>query len=83
MTRKKQTPGEIATSEGYIKDFFDMVSPSAIKFNPDHFICGNSYRCVWAIREYPPITSDRALLARFGDKVSVTLHVYSREVDAV
>ena len=83
MTRKKQTPGEIAMSEGYIKDFFDMVSPSAIKFNPDHFICGNSYRCVWAIREYPPITSDKALLARFGDKESVTLHIYSREVDAV
>ncbi|MBR0236083.1 MAG: DUF87 domain-containing protein [Clostridia bacterium] len=82
MTKKRQTPEEFAVSEGYIKDFFDMVSPSAIKFNPDHFICGNSYRCVWAIREYPPVTTDKALLARFGDKESVTLHVYSREVDA-
>jgi len=83
MTKKRQTPRDYALSEGYIKDFFDMVSPSAIKFNPDHFICGNSYRCVWAIREYPPVTTDKALLARFGDKESVTLHVYSREVDAV
>ncbi len=83
MIRKKQTPEKVALSETYIKDYFDMVSPSVIKFNPEHFVCGNSFRCVWAIREYPPITSDKALLARFGDKESVTLHIYSREVDAI
>ena len=82
MTRRKQTPKDYASSEEYIKDFFDMVSPSAMKFYPDHFICGNTYRCVWAIREYPPVTTDMALLARFGDKECLTLHIYSREVDA-
>ena len=65
------------------KDFFDMAVPSAIRFNVDHFICGDSYRSVWAIREYPPQTSDQALLARFGDKEAVTVHLYTRLVDGV
>ena len=41
------------------------------------------YRSVWAIREYPPQTSDQALLARFGDKEAVTVHLYTRLVDGV
>ena len=60
-----------------------MAVPSAIRFNVDHFICGDSYRSVWAIREYPPQTSDQALLARFGDKEAVTVHLYTRLVDGV
>ena len=36
-----------------IQGFLDMIAPSVIKFNTDHFICGNTYRCVWALREYP------------------------------
>ncbi len=36
------------------KDFFDMILPGTIKFLSDHYILGDSYRCVWAIREYPP-----------------------------
>ena len=35
-----------------LQDFIDMISPSVIKFNTDHFICGNTFRCVWALREY-------------------------------
>lgn len=27
-----------------IKDFLDMIAPGIIKFNTDHFICGNTYR---------------------------------------
>ncbi len=27
-------------------------APSVVKFNTDHFICGNTFRCVWALREY-------------------------------
>ena len=34
------------------KDFLDMIAPSVIKFFTDYFICGNTYRCVWALREY-------------------------------
>ena len=44
MAKKKQLPEEVAHSEAYVKDFFDMAVPSAIRFNVDHFICGGSYR---------------------------------------
>ena len=39
-----------------IQEFLDMIAPSVIKFETDHFICGNTYRCVWALREYPTAT---------------------------
>ncbi len=81
MAKKKQLPAEAIHSEAYVKDFFDMAVPGAIKFNVDHFICGDSFRCVWAIREYPPMTTDQAILSRFGDKEAVTLHMYTRFVD--
>lgn len=29
-----------------IKDFFDRILPSTIKFLTDHYIVGDSYRCV-------------------------------------
>lgn len=81
MPKKKQLPSELIHSEAYVKDFFDMAVPSTVRFNVDHFICGDSYRCVWAIREYPPQTTDQAILSRFGDKEAVTLHLYTRLVD--
>ena len=82
MPKKKQLPSEVIHSEAYVKDFFDMAVPSAVKFNVDHFICGDSYRCVWAIKEYPPQTTEQAILSRFGDKEAVTLHLYTRLVDS-
>lgn len=81
MSKKEQLPANAVQSEAYVKDFFDIVVPSTIKFNIDHFVCGDSFRCVWAIREYPPSTTDQAILARFGDKEAVTLHMYTRYVD--
>jgi len=80
---KKKIPNNKADAQTYIKDFFDMVVPSAIKFYVDYYACGGSYRSVWAIREYPPQTTNQAILARFGDKDKVTLHIYSRFVDAL
>ena len=41
MAKKKQLPEEVAHSEAYVKDFFDMVVPSTIKFNVDRFVCGD------------------------------------------
>lgn len=29
---------------------FGYDCTSVVKFNPDHFICGNTFRCVWALR---------------------------------
>ena len=82
MKRKKKSKSRTVKREAQMKDFFDMVSPTTLRFNVDHFICGDTYRSVWAIREYPPLTSDQAVLSRFGEKDSVTLHIYSRFVDA-
>ena len=63
-----------------IKDFIDMIAPSIIRFNTDHFICGNTYRCVWALREYPTITNEQAILRHLGEKDGVTLRIYTRQV---
>ena len=82
MIKKKKTlPIRKNPSEVLVKDFFDMITPGAIKFNVDYIICGDTYRCVWAIREYPPQTSEQAILCRLGDKENVTVHIYSRLVD--
>lgn len=83
MAKKKALPGDAVSSEAYVKDFFDMVVPSAIRFYADCFVCGDTYRCVWAIKEYPPSTTDMAILSRFGDKEAVTLHMYTRYVDGL
>ena len=56
-----------------IKAFIDMIVPSVIKFNVDHFICGNTFRCVWALREYPTNTNEQAILRHLGEKDGVTL----------
>lgn len=37
----------------HLQEFLDMIALPVIKFNTDHFICANTYRCVWALREYP------------------------------
>jgi len=65
-----------------IKDFLDMIAPGIIKFQTDHFICGNTYRCVWALREYPTSTSEQAILRHLGEKDGVTLRIYTRQVTA-
>lgn len=79
---KKSIPQKAAPQEAQIKDFFDLIAPGVAKFNVDHYILGDSYRCAWAIREYPPTTSAQAILARFGERENVTLRIYSRFVDS-
>ena len=64
------------------KNFCDCVLPGIIKFNVDHYIVGDGYRSVWAVREYPPLTEQQAILARIADKNGVTLRVYHRLVEA-
>ncbi|WP_446692486.1 VirB4 family type IV secretion system protein [Ruminiclostridium cellobioparum] len=59
-----------------------MIAPGIIKFNTDHFICGNTYRCVWALREYPTATNEQAILRHLGEKDGVTLRIYTRQVTA-
>ncbi|MCD8248505.1 MAG: DUF87 domain-containing protein [Lachnospiraceae bacterium] len=64
----------------HIQSFLDMVAPSVIKFETDYFICGNTYRCVWALREYPTATDEQAILSHLGEKDGVTLRIYTRHV---
>lgn len=82
LKMKKGIPQKAAPQEAQIKDFFDLIAPGAVKFYVDYYILGDSYRCAWAIREYPPTTSAQAILARFGEREGVTLRIYSRIVDA-
>ena len=65
------------------KDFFDMILPGTIKFLSDHYIVGDSCRCVWAIREYPPSTEEQAILSQLADRNGVTLRIYHRLVESM
>ncbi|MDE8037443.1 DUF87 domain-containing protein [Erysipelothrix rhusiopathiae] len=79
LFRKKYEPLE----HEKIHDFLNMISPSAVKFYTDYFICGNTYRSVWAIREYPTSTEELALLRYLGEKENVTLKIYSTVVTPI
>lgn len=84
MIKKKQkelTPEQI--EEIRTKDFFDMILPGTVKFLSDHYILGDSYRCVWAIREYPPSTEEQAILSQLADRSGVTLRIYHRLVESM
>lgn len=78
--RKRRRSGE---EDGNIKDFLDMISPSVVKFDSGSFICGNTFRCVWALREYPTSTDEQAVLKNLGEKDGVTLRIYTRQVSAL
>lgn len=70
-----------ADDDAQCMDFLDMITPSVLDFkHEDFFICGNTFRCVWAIREYPTETEQLAILRELGEKSGVTLHVYLRPV---
>ena len=65
------------------KDFFDMILPGTVKFLSDHYTVGDSYRCVWAVREYPPSTEEQAILSQLADRSGVTLRIYHRLVESM
>lgn len=81
MSKKQLTLEQVQEIE--TKDFFDMILPSTIKFQTDHYMVGDTYRCCWAIREYPPSTDEQAILADLADRSGVTLRIYNRLVDSV
>ncbi len=64
------------------KDFLDMIAPAAVRFNTDYAILGSAYHCVLALRGYPSMTEELALLSRLGEKSGVILHIYIRQVNA-
>ena len=80
MKRNKiLTPAQ--AEEARVKNFFDQILPGTIKFLSDHYVLGDSYRCVWVIREYPPSTEEQAILAQLADRSGVTLRIYHRLVE--
>ena len=80
--RKEKVLTQQQINEIYTKDFFDMILPGTIKFLSDHYIIGDSYRCVWTIREYPPSTEEQAILSQIADRTGVTVRIYHRLVEA-
>ena len=79
--RKELTPQQI--EEVHTKDFFDMILPGTVRFLSDHYIVGDSYRSVWAVREYPPSTEEQAILSQLADRSGVTLRIYHRLVESI
>lgn len=74
---RKKTP---SPQEAFIRSFLDCIAPGVVKFEADHYIFGNTYRCVWALREYPASTESQAILRHLGEKSGVTLRIYCRQV---
>ena len=82
MLIKKREKSEEEIEIKACKDFFDLILPSAVKFFTDYFILGDTYRSVWAIREYPPTTEEQAILSHLAEKNGICLRIYNRPVDA-
>ena len=82
MSKNRKKEKDMPVENVKIKDFLDMIAPGIIKFNTDHFVCGNTFRCVWALREYPTSTNEQAILRHLGEKDGVTLRIYTRQVTA-
>lgn len=84
MAKKKQKKiikkAPAKPAEPHVKDFLDLIAPTAVKFNTDHYVCGGAYRCALALRSYPTSTDELALLRRLGEKSGVTLSIYNRQV---
>ena len=76
----KINPTKLSYDDNHVQEFLDMISPSVVKFNTDHLICGNTFRCVWALREYPTATDEQAILKHLGEKDGITLRIYTRQV---
>ena len=74
---RKKTP---SPQETFVRTYLDCIAPGVVKFEVDHYIFGNTYRCVWALREYPASTESQAILRHLGEKSGVTLRIYCRQV---
>ena len=55
--RKKDRAAE-KVQQAAVKNYFDRIAPGVIRFYTDHYLCGNFYRSVWAVTEYPPTTEE-------------------------
>ena len=81
MMKRNRSLTPAQAEEARVKNFFDQILLGTIKFLSDHYVLGDSYRCVWVIREYPPSTEEQAILAQLADRSGVTLRIYHRLVE--
>ena len=81
INHKTNTPEQL--EELRTKNYFDCIAPATIKFYTDYYIIGDSYRCCWVIKEYPPSTEELAILSLLSDKSGATLRIFNRLVDPV
>lgn len=75
------TPEEESTLE--LRTFFDMIAPNNIQYFADYFVCGNTFRSVWAVIGFNYATPSLALLSELSAKTGVTLHIYNQELGAL
>ena len=80
--QKKKTAGKPAATPPQIKDFLDMIAPSAVKFNTDCSIIGGVYHTFLSLRGYAASTEELALLSHLGAKDGVNISLYARQVTA-
>ena len=45
LFKRKRKPDEETEN---LKAFLDMIAPSIVKFETGYYICGNTFRCIWA-----------------------------------
>ena len=79
--KKKPTPEQ--QERIYVKNYFDRIVPGSFHFFADHYVCGNYYKSVWAVTEYPSTTEETAILAHLADRNGVTLRIYNTLVDSM
>ena len=79
--KKKLTPEQ--QERIYVKNYFDRILPGSLHFFADHYVCGNYYKSVWAVTEYPSTTEETAILAHLADRNGVTLRIYNTLVDSM
>ena len=82
MAKKQKKKGAAKPAVLPPKDFLDMIAPAAVRFNTDYSVLGGAYHCTLALRGYPTSTEELALLRHLGEKNGVSLHIYTRRVNA-
>ena len=66
-----------------LRSFFDMIAPNNIKFFDDYFICGNTYRSLWAVIGFNYSTDALALLSELAAHTGITLHTFHQDLSTL
>ena len=80
--QRQKKPAEHPAETHQPTDLRPRAAPAAVKFNTDSYVLGGLYRCVLALRGYPAVTEELALLSHICNRAGVTLHLYARQVTA-